>query len=232
MDGPPFRVLYEDNHLLAIAKRANLPTMGVTAGGASLLTVAKSYIKRKYGKPGEVYLGVVSRLDSLVSGVVVFARTSKAASRLSRQFRTGEIEKTYWAIVERPPRPTAAECVDWLRKDEQRRKMLVARPGAPNAKEAKLSYRTLKRLAGCALVEVRLETGRKHQIRLQLAHRGWPILGDRKYGARLSFPDGIALHAREIRFIHPVRRTPIRLSAPIPDAWLPFGVGETDQRRP
>lgn len=217
-------VLYEDNHLLALAKPPGLATMGVAPGTPSLLEEAKHYIKEKYGKPGNVYLGIVSRLDAPVTGVVVLARTSKAAARLTEQFRSGLVRKIYWAVVEQPPQPPQGECIDWLRKDERHRRMHVTTQGSPGAQRARLTYRTLRRLTIGVLVEVQLDTGRKHQIRLQLSHRGWPVVGDRKYGATTAFGEGIALHARELSFLHPVRRTEISLVAPLPPSWRRLGV--------
>ncbi len=226
MSRAPFPILFEDNHLLVVAKPAGLPTMGVGEGRPSLLTVAKEYIKQKYDKPGNVYLGIVSRLDAPVTGAVVIARTSKAAARLTEQFRDGSVEKVYWALVEGVPAPAEANCVDWMRKDERHRKMHVTHQDHPEAKEARLAYTTLKEFPQTTLVQVRLETGRKHQIRVQLARRGHPIVGDRKYGAKTPCPDGIALHSRRIEFVHPVRRTPLRLVAPLPKCWREFGVME------
>ncbi len=226
MPAAPFPILYEDNHLLAVVKPAQLPTMGVAAGKPSLLTIAKDYIKRKYDKPGNVYLGIVSRLDAPVTGVLVLARTSKAASRLTDQFRRGTVDKSYWALVDEPPDPERAECIDWMRKDERHRKMHVTHADHPEAKEARLRYRTIVQLRRATLLEVRLETGRKHQIRVQLARRGHPIIGDRKYGSPTTFADGIALHARYLEIIHPVRKTPLRLTAPVPSCWRAFGVTE------
>jgi 23S rRNA pseudouridine1911/1915/1917 synthase len=213
------QVLYEDNHLLAINKPAGLPTMGAAAGEPSLIVIARQYIKQRYEKPGNVYLGIVSRLDALATGVVVFARTSKAAQRLCPQFATGETTKTYWCLVEHDPQPASGEWVDWLRHDDARRKVLVASAQQAGAKEARLTYRTLSTSSAGALVEVQLHTGRKHQIRVQFAHRGWPILGDKKYGASRSFPKGIALHSRRLEFTHPVRQTQVMLEAPIPSYW-------------
>jgi 23S rRNA pseudouridine1911/1915/1917 synthase len=200
--------------------------MGVAEGKPSLLTVAKDYIKRKYDKPGNVYLGIVSRLDAPVTGVIVLARTSKAASRLSEQFRSGAVDKSYWALVDDPPTPDRAECVDWMRKDERHRKMHVTHADHPEAKQARLRYRKIIELPRATLLEVRLETGRKHQIRVQLARCGHPIIGDRKYGSPTAFPDGIALHARRLEVIHPVLKTPLRLTAPLPSCWRAFGATE------
>lgn len=217
-------VLYEDNHLLAVAKPAGLPTMGVAEGLPSLLVEAKRYIKQKYGKPGNVYLGAMSRIDAPVTGIVLFARTSKAAARLTEQFRTHQVQKTYWAIVEGLIEPAAADCVDWLAPDDRHRRMHIVSPNAPGAREARLAYRRLQALKQSSLVEVQLETGRKHQIRLQLSSRGFPILGDRKYGATRPFPQGIALHARSLVVQHPVKPEPITLAAPLPHCWQAHGV--------
>ena len=217
-------VLYEDNHVLAVAKPAGLATMGAAAGETTLLTEAKLYLKQKYHKPGNVYLGVVSRLDALVTGVVVFARTSKAAQRLTDQFRTRTVEKTYWAIVEGTVEPVAGECVAWVVKDERAERMRVVGPQFPGAKEARLKYRRVAIVHRDSLVEVELETGRKHQIRVQWADRGHPILGDAKYGSRRSFSSGIALHARRLVFMHPVQGEPIELVAPMPASWRSLGV--------
>lgn len=222
------KILYEDNHLLVVNKPAGLPTMGVSADRPSLLAEAKKYIKQKYDKPGNVYLGIVSRLDAPVTGIIVIARTSKAAARLTDQYRRGAIEKSYLAIVEKPPNPPAARCIDWVRKDERHRKMHISSPQAPEAKEARLTYRTLKRLAQVALLQITLETGRKHQIRLQLSHRGFSIVGDRKYGSRVEFPEGIALHSHQIKFIHPVKKTELHFTAPIPSSWHGLGVIDHD----
>jgi 23S rRNA pseudouridine1911/1915/1917 synthase len=212
-------VLYEDNHLLAINKPAGLPTMGVSAGETSLVTWARDYIKHKYNKPGNVYIGVVSRLDSLVSGVVVLARTSKAASRLTAQFHDRQTEKLYWAWVAPGLQPDKDQWTDWMRKDERRRCMVVCTPEQREAKEAKLSYTVLRREGRGVMLEVRLETGRKHQIRVQCAHHGYPILGDTKYGSSHPFPHGIALHARYLTIEHPTQKTPVHLAAPLPTYW-------------
>jgi 23S rRNA pseudouridine1911/1915/1917 synthase len=222
----PLTILFEDNHLLAVLKPAGVPTMGVEAGRTSLVTLAKEYLKRKYGKPGKVYLGVVSRLDAAVSGVILFARTSKAAARLTEQFRAGTVVKEYWALVEGRPEPAEAVCVDWVRKDEGQAKMVVCSPEQPGSQEARLRYRRLRTLPRATLLEVLLETGRKHQIRVQLAHRGHPVLGDRKYGSAAGFPHGLALHARQLEVQHPVRKTELRLEAPLPAAWRRFGLRE------
>jgi 23S rRNA pseudouridine1911/1915/1917 synthase len=222
MTHAPFRVLLEDNHLLAVVKPAELPTMGVAEDRPSLLTEAKRYIKQKYQKPGNVYLGVVSRLDAPVTGVVVLARTSKAARRLTEQFRARTVRKRYWCLVQPSPKPEQGRWVDWLRKDERHRRMHIAEPESPGAQQASLSYRVLRTVSRAVLVEIDLETGRKHQIRVQLSSHGHPILGDRKYGSRVAFPRGIALHARQLEFDHPVRNERLTLTAPTPKSWQPF----------
>jgi 23S rRNA pseudouridine1911/1915/1917 synthase len=218
-------VLYEDNHLLAVMKPAGLATMGLPDNRPTLLSLAKQYVKVRYAKPGNVYLGVVSRLDVPVTGVVLLARTSKAARRLNEQFRARTVQKTYWAIVEGVVGPGAKQCVDWVRRDQHNRRVRIVRPGQPEAKEARLVYRRLETIRGNSLVEVEPATGRKHQIRVQLGDRGHPILGDRKYGSRRPFPAGIALHARRLVVDHPVRDERITLESPVPDSWHGFGVG-------
>jgi 23S rRNA pseudouridine1911/1915/1917 synthase len=200
--------------------------MGAAGGRPSLWTVAKQYIKERYHKPGNVYLGVVSRLDSPVTGVVLFARTSKAAARLTEQFRTRSVEKVYWAIVEGLVEPAIDECIDWVLHDEPRKRMRVVDPLVPDARQARLSYRRIKVLEDATLLEVELETGRKHQIRVQMAHRHHPIVGDAKYGSHRTFAHGIALHARRVAFDHPVRQERIELQVPLPPSWQALGVFE------
>jgi 23S rRNA pseudouridine1911/1915/1917 synthase len=224
MTTPPFPILLEDNHLLAVVKPAGLPTMGVDASRPSLISLARQYLKVKYHKPGNVYVGVVSRLDAGATGVVVLARTSKAADRLARQFRERTVGKVYWALVARRPEVAATELVDWLRKDERQRKMVVCRASTEDAVEARLAYRVLREFDAAVLLEITLHTGRKHQIRVQLAARGMPILGDRQYGGQQPFPAGMALHARRLSFVHPVQKTPVELLAPIPRTWHRYGV--------
>ncbi len=219
-------VLYEDNHLLAVLKPAGLPTMGVAEGQPSLLATAKLYIKHKYQKPGNVYLGAMSRLDAPVTGVVLFARTSKAAARLTEQFRTHAVEKTYWALVEGLIEPPSAECVDWLAPDERHRKMHIVGRQVVGAREAILRYRRQKAIKQVSLLEIELHTGRKHQIRLQLASRGHPVLGDRKYGGTRPFTPGIALHARRLVVSHPISKAPLTLTAPLPKSWKIYDVND------
>jgi 23S rRNA pseudouridine1911/1915/1917 synthase len=218
-------VLYEDNHLLVLNKPPGMASQGAAPGAASAVDWAKDYLKRKYAKPGNVFVGVVSRLDRDVSGVLVFARTSKGAARLSEQIRERKVKKIYWALVEGSP-PDALQCVDWLARDDRAGRTVVVDADAPDAQEAILSIRALRRISGATLLEVDLETGRKHQIRAQLAERGWPIVGDKKYGARRTFPAGIALHAQRIEFQHPTRDEPIVVEAPLPAAWGPLVAAE------
>jgi 23S rRNA pseudouridine1911/1915/1917 synthase len=221
-------VLYEDNHLLAVNKPAMLPTMGVAEDVPSLLSAAKAYIRWKYAKPGNVYLGVVSRLDAPVTGVVLLARTSKAAARLSQQFRERDVEKVYWAIVEGKVIPTEGVLTDYLRKDERHRRVHATSQHTPGAQHAELTYRTLGANLGdptlrdpawSTLLEVRPKTGRKHQIRVQLARFGFPILGDRKYGSTRQFGMGIALHSRRLVIEHPVSKMQLAIEAVPTTTW-------------
>lgn len=218
-------ILYEDNHLLAVNKPAGLPTMGVSAGQRSLVVLAKHYIKHRHGKPGNVYLGVMSRLDAPASGVVLLARTSKAAARLTEQFRKRAVRKTYWAIVSGRLASPGGELVDWVVKDESHKRMAICKADTPGAKSARLRYAVQRELAGGWLLEIELLTGRKHQIRLQLASRGAALWGEQKYARGRPFGDGaIALHARGLVVAHPVLRTPLELVAPVGPAWRAVGV--------
>jgi 23S rRNA pseudouridine1911/1915/1917 synthase len=217
-------VLYEDNHLLVVCKPAGLVTQGASPGQTSIVDLARAYLKQKYSKPGNVYLGIVSRLDAAATGVLVLARTSKAARRLAEQFRSNRVEKTYWAVVQGHPEPAASEFIDWIVKDDRRQRMIVTRQSHPQAREARLAYRTLATLERESVLEVTLQTGRKHQIRIQLAHRGHPILGDSKYGATEAFPAGIALHARRLVIEHPVSKQPLVIQASCPESWQHLGI--------
>src|SRR5262245_41948300 len=223
MAKPALEVLYEDNHLLVVNKPAGLATQGVAEGAPSVLTRAKEYIKKTYKKPGNVYLGVVSRLDLSVSGVLVLARTSKAADRLTKQFQSGQVEKVYWALVESAhggPQPAEGELSHWVLKDDRARQMKVVPPRSRGAQHARLTYRTLGKERRGTLVEVQLHTGRKHQIRLQLATIGCPILGDRKYGSHRPFLDqAIALHCVRLSFDHPTTKQRLTFAAPAPAGW-------------
>jgi 23S rRNA pseudouridine1911/1915/1917 synthase len=199
-----------------------LPTMGVSEDRMSLLVEAKEYIRQKYAKPGKVYLGIVSRLDAPVTGVVLMARTSKAAARLTEMFRERDVEKTYWAIVEGRVDPPSGRLVHYLRKDERHRRMHVCGATMSGAQRAELTYRVLRsdeKIATGTHLEIQLLTGRKHQIRVQLADAGWPVVGDRKYGSMRRFPLGIALHSRRVAFEHPVRKTLLAIEAPLPVSW-------------
>ena len=232
---PPIEVLYEDNHLLALNKPAGVPTMGVAPQIPSMLSLCKEYLKRKYQKPGNVYVGIVSRLDAPVTGVLLVARTSKAAARLTRQFQQSAVRKEYLAVVEGSLPRSSDELVDWVRKDERHRRMHIASAEAAGAREARLRYRMLKKFPQDSVLSVELVTGRKHQIRLQLSHLGNPVRGDRKYGARQPFPAGIALHASRLELNHPVRQQRVILTAPLPKSWRTAGYGETEfttRRRP
>ncbi|MEX2188639.1 MAG: RluA family pseudouridine synthase [Pirellulales bacterium] len=224
----PFAIIYEDNHLLVVAKPPDVPTMGVTDNRASVLSMARSYVKHRDNKPGNVYLGVVSRLDTPVSGVLLLAKTSKAASRLTEQFRDRDVSKTYWAIVEGKLARPKGKLVDFLGHDDRAQRMGVVGEKTPQAKRAVLTYRRMKAMVKGTLLEIRLETGRKHQIRVQLSHVGHPILGDRKYGGRQPFPKGIALHGRRLEIVHPVLHMPMEFVAPLPPSWRRWGVEERD----
>lgn len=220
-------ILYEDNHLLVVNKPAGMPTQGARQGQPSVVAWARQYLKRKYRKPGNVYVGVVSRLDSPVSGVVVLARTSKAARRLNRQFQSRSVVKTYWAVVEGRIDPARGEWIDWIRHDARARRMQVVHGAGPGASQAHLRYRRVRSIASRSLVEVELLTGRKHQIRVQMAFRGWPIVGDRKYGSRTDFGPGIALHARRLVLAHPTRGAMMEFEAELPPSWTSLGLGRS-----
>lgn len=215
-------VLYEDNHIIAVNKTCNEIVQGDKTGDTPLSEIVKAYIKDKYNKPGEVFLGVTHRLDRPTSGVVLFARTSKALTRLNEMFKSHEqIRKTYWAIVQGCPKIPETRLENWLIRNEAQNKSYIAKPNANNAKKAILDYRILVRGENYTLLEVNLETGRHHQIRCQLAAIGCPVKGDLKYGAKRSNPDGgICLHARKIEFIHPVSKENICITAPVPNDSL------------
>ena len=216
------QVLYEDNHIIIVNKASSEMVQGDKTGDMPLSEMVKAYIKEKYAKPGAVFLGVVHRLDRPVSGVVVFARTSKALERLNAMFREGgRIQKTYWAIVKNRPVELEAELVHYLVRNEQQNKSYAYSSERAGAKRSVLGYRLLASMNNYHLLEVSLQTGRHHQIRCQLAKIGSPIKGDLKYGAERSNPDGsISLHARRIRFEHPVSKVMIDVVAPVPDDSL------------
>jgi 23S rRNA pseudouridine1911/1915/1917 synthase len=215
----PLEILLEDNHCLAVAKPAGVPSTHFDGRTETVDRVAKAYLKDKYNKPGNVFLGVVHRIDKPVSGVLLFARTSKGAARLSEQFREGTVEKTYWAVVEGEVRSEAGSLEDWLRKDESAGRVHVVAPDAPGAKQALLHYQKRAVHGGLTWLEVRPQTGRTHQLRVQLAHHGHPIYGDAKYGAVHTFGVGIGLHARSLAFLHPVRYEPVTVTAEVPRTW-------------
>jgi 23S rRNA pseudouridine1911/1915/1917 synthase len=212
-------ILYEDNHVLALNKPAMLPTMGVMEDRESLLDRARDYLKREYLKPGNVYLGIVSRLDAPVTGVVILAKTSKAAARLSEAFRSRQVEKRYLAVIEGALETNEALLEHFLRKDERHRKVHVTHEAGADAQLARLRYRVLATGQAMSLLDVELETGRKHQIRVQLSKIGHPIIGDRKYGSRFPLSSGIGLHAHRLSLQHPVKREPLVLEAPPPLSW-------------
>ena len=216
------QILYEDNHIIAVSKTCHEIVQGDKTGDTPLSEIVKAYIKEKYQKPGEVFLGVTHRLDRPTTGVVLFARTSKALSRLNEMFKSHEkIKKTYWAIVQSPPPTSQGRLENYLWRNEKQNKSFVVKPGTKDAKHAVLSYKTIAQSDRYTLLEINLETGRHHQIRCQLAALGCPIRGDLKYGAKRSNPDGgISLHARKIEFIHPVSKLPIVITAPIPEDTL------------
>lgn len=214
-------VVYEDNHIIIVNKQSGEIVQGDKTGDTPLSDIVKQYIKEKYNKPGNVFLGVVHRLDRPVSGLVVFAKTSKALSRLNEMFRTGDVHKTYWAIVKKNDIAPEATLSDWLTRNERQNKSYAHNREVPGAKKAVLSYKVRSMSDNYMLLEVRLMTGRHHQIRCQLAHMGCPIKGDLKYGSPRSNPDGsISLMSRRVEFVHPVSKETIAVEAPVPDDRL------------
>lgn len=214
-------VLYEDNHIIIVNKTASEIVQGDKTGDTPLSEIVKQYLKEKYQKPGNVFIGVTHRLDRPVSGLVVFAKTSKALGRLNEMFRVGEVKKTYWAIVKNMPPEPEGELVHYLVRNEKQNKSYAYDSEKPGSKKAILHYRLIGRSDNYCLLEVDLKTGRHHQIRCQLAKMGCPIRGDLKYGFPRSNPDGsICLHARRVRFIHPVSKELIEVVAPVPDSNL------------
>ncbi len=217
------QVVYEDNHIIIVNKRSGEIVQGDKTGDTPLSETVKQYIKEKYQKPGEVFLGVVHRLDRPVSGLVVFARTSKALARLNKMFAEGEVHKTYWAIVPASPEKTKDFCTleNWLVRNEKQNKSYAYDHEVPHSKRAVLKYRIIGHSDRYSLLEVQLMTGRHHQIRCQLAKAGMPIKGDLKYGAPRSNPDGsISLMARKVEFVHPVSKLTISVEAPLPENQL------------
>lgn len=218
-------VVYEDNHIIVVNKSSSEIVQGDKTGDESLSDTIKQYLKEKYAKPGNVFLGVVHRLDRPVSGLVVFAKTSKALARLNEMFRNGEVKKIYWAIVKQRPEVEEGELVHYLVRNEKQNKSYAYDREVKDSKKAVLHYRLIGCSQNYSLLEVELKTGRHHQIRCQLAKIGCPIKGDLKYGFPRSNPDGsISLVARRISFIHPVSKKPIELTAPLPsdNLWKCF----------
>lgn len=211
-------ILYEDNHIIAVNKSTSEIVQGDKTGDEPLSETIKKYIKEKYNKPGDVYLGVTHRLDRPVSGVVLFARTSKALTRLNEMFKTQQVKKTYWAIVKNKPENPAGRLEHFLLRNEKQNKSYAHDKFVPNAKQAALTYKLIGQSDTYCLLEIELETGRHHQIRCQLAKMGCPIKGDLKYGSPRSNPNGgISLHARSVEFIHPVSKELVRITAPVPE---------------
>ena len=214
-------VVYEDNHIVVVNKTSSEIVQGDKTGDTPLSEMVKQYLKEKYNKPGNVFIGVTHRLDRPVSGLVVFAKTSKALPRLNEMFRNGEVKKTYWAIVKECPKETEGELVHYLVRNEKQNKSYAYDKEVKNSKKAVLHYKLLGHSQNYYLLEVDLKTGRHHQIRCQLAKMGCPIKGDLKYGSPRSNPDGsICLHARTVQFVHPVSKEMIRLTAPVPEGNL------------
>lgn len=213
----PSNILYEDNHIIVLNKQPSQIVQGDKTGDITLADLVKDYLKVKYGKTGEVFLGVVHRLDRPVSGAIIFARTSKALTRLNEQLKKREISKTYWAIVKNQPAEESGLLKGNIVRNETQNKSYILNHPTNKSQEALLSYKLIKRSKTFYLLEIDLHTGRHHQIRAQLSHIGCPIKGDLKYGFDRSNPDGsISLHARKIRFIHPVSKAEIIITAPLP----------------
>ena len=218
-------VVYEDNHVIIVNKQSGEIVQGDKTGDRPLSDIVKDYIKEKYQKPGEVFLGVVHRLDRPVSGLVVFARTSKALTRLNKMFDEGQVHKTYWALVQGCPEKEEDLLTHWLTRNEQQNKSYAYQREVPRSKKAQLEYRVLSRGDNYSLVEVQLMTGRHHQIRCQLSAIGCPIKGDLKYGAKRSNADGsISLQSHRVEFVHPVSKQLICVEAPLPSdpLWKKF----------
>lgn len=212
------QVLYEDNHIIAVNKRVGDIVQGDKTGDKPLSDVVKEYIKDKYNKPGEVFLGVVHRLDRPTTGIVIFARTSKALTRLNELFKNRETQKTYWAVVKKKPESNTGVLEHFLKRNEKTNMSKAHTKEVPESKKASLDYTVIKELNNYFALEINLHTGRHHQIRAQLSAIGSPIKGDLKYGFDRSNPDGgIHLHARKLVFIHPVSKESIEIIAPVPD---------------
>jgi 23S rRNA pseudouridine1911/1915/1917 synthase len=225
----PTSILYEDNHCLVVNKPPRLLTVGDQTQDPNLLDLAKDYLRQKYNKPGDVFLGVVHRLDRPVSGVVLFARTSKAASRLADQFRTRTMDKVYWTCVTGEVQPGEGTLEDYLLKDREDNFTTAVPVGTPGAKSCRLAYRRLGGQGKVNLLEILPETGRSHQIRVQLASRGWSILGDRKYGSQQPGGGTIALHAVQLTFQHPTLNQPVVVKVAPPESWREWYTGISDE---
>lgn len=219
MSESALEILYEDNHCLAVVKPPGALSTHYEGKEETVDRAVKAYLKEKYQKPGNVFLGVVHRLDRVVSGVLLFARTSKAAARLSEQFRQGSVEKVYWAIVEGEVQKFAGSLEDWLLKNEKTHRVEVVEPRTRGSRQALLHFQRKAYHEGLSWMEVRPQTGRTHQLRVQLAHHGHPIYGDARYGSVHTFGRAIALHARSLTFLHPIRHEPITLTAEPPRSW-------------
>jgi 23S rRNA pseudouridine1911/1915/1917 synthase len=225
------KVLYEDNHLIIVYKESGEIVQGDKTGDKPLSETVKEYIKAKYHKPGNVFLGVVHRLDRPVAGLVLFAKTSKALSRLNNMFQDGKVHKTYWAIVKNAPQQVEGEVVNWLVRNEKLNKSFAYDHEVPGSKRAVLRYRVLAHSDRYHLIEVNLLTGRHHQIRCQLAAMGCPIKGDLKYGAQRSNPDGsISLLSHYMEFEHPVSHETIAVTSPLPDDSLWQSFADVDRQ--
>lgn len=215
------QVLYEDNHIIVVNKRAGDIVQGDKTGDTPLSDIVKWYIKDKYNKPGNVYLGVVHRLDRPTTGVVLFSKTSKALPRLNKLFAEKRAKKTYWALIKNEPKQASARLTHWLKKNPKNNKSTAFKKEITGSKQAILEYNTIKKLDNFFLLEIDLETGRHHQIRCQLAAIGCPIKGDLKYGFDRSNKDAsISLHARQLEFMHPVKKEMLRIIAPVPNDSL------------
>jgi len=211
------QIVYEDNHLLVVNKKVGQLVQGDKTGDESLLESIKNFIKKRDEKPGNVFLGLVHRIDRPTSGLVIYAKTSKALSRLTQMVKNREVKKTYWAVVTKEMIPKTQRLVHYLKKNEKNNKAIVFPKATDGAKEAILTYHVIKTLDNYLLLEIDLETGRHHQIRAQLSKTGVPIKGDLKYGSPRSNPDGgINLHARKLEFIHPVTKEKLEIIAPVP----------------
>ena len=219
MDAAPLEILYEDNHCIAVVKPSGMTCAHFQGEDQTLDQLVKQYLRDKYQKPGNVFLGIVHRLDKPVSGAMLFARTSKSAARLCEQFREGSVEKVYWAIVQGDVQKEAGTLEDWLRKNPDTHRVDVLEPHTKGARQSLLHYQKRGQHGDLTWLEVRPQTGRTHQLRVQLAHHGHPIYGDSRYGSVATFGHAIGLHARALTFLHPVRYEPITLTADPPKPW-------------